>query len=170
GVAAQWCGTAPASYRFELEQAWKKEGRAAPKWGARRAVLNDLSPAATFIGANYNIPFDVDAFAKAGKQLLKAMEQDIDWMYETLHSDGKTKARIEYTVWSEFLICRACLGEFAFTEAAVDPVSQEVADIFPCPHCGAQGTKEQMDLRFESFFDPVYKTVEKKPKRIPVLI
>ena len=31
GVAAQWCGTAPASYRFELEQAWKKEGRAAPK-------------------------------------------------------------------------------------------------------------------------------------------
>lgn len=170
GVAAQWCGTVPANYRFELEQTWKKEGRTAPKWGARRAVLNDLSPAATFIGANYNIPFDVDAFAKAGKQLLKAMEQDIGWMYETLHSDGKTKARIEYTVWSEFLICRTCQGEFVFTEAAVDPVSQEVADVFPCPHCGAQGTKEQMDLRFESFVDPVYKTVEKRPKRIPVLI
>ncbi|MDR1282060.1 MAG: transposase, partial [Opitutaceae bacterium] len=85
GVAAQWCGTAPASYRHELELAWKKEGRAAPKWGARRAVLNDLSPAATFIAANYNIPFDVDAFAKAGKQLLKEVEQDIGWMYETLH-------------------------------------------------------------------------------------
>jgi hypothetical protein len=73
---------------------WSRRGRRkaapAPQWGARRAVLNDLSPAATFIGANYNIPFDVDAFAQAGKQLLKAVEQDIGWMYETLHSDGKT--------------------------------------------------------------------------------
>jgi hypothetical protein len=170
GVAAQWCGMAPASYRFELEQAWKKAGRAAPLWGVRRAVLNDLSPAATFIGANYNIPFDVDAFAEAGKQILRSLELDIGWMYETTHSDGKTKARIEYTVWSELLICRACSGEFVFTEAAVDPVTQEVAEVFPCPHCGAQGTKEQMDLQFESFLDPVYNRIEKRPKRTPVLI
>ncbi|MDY0042521.1 MAG: DNA methyltransferase, partial [Desulforhabdus sp.] len=101
GVAAQWCGLAPAAYRRELEMEWKKQGKQAPKWGARRAVINDLSPAATFIGANYNIPLDVEAFAKAGKQLLKELEQDIGWMYETTHSDGKTKGRIEYTVWSE---------------------------------------------------------------------
>lgn len=170
GVAAQWCASAPAVYRHGLEMEWKQQGKPAPKWGARRVILNDLSPAATFIAANYNLPFDVDAFARAGKQLLKEVDDEIGWMYETLHSDGKTKARIEYTVWSEFLICPACSGEFAFTEAAVDPVSQEVAKIFPCPHCGAQGTKEQMDLRFESFVDPVYKTVEKRPKRSPVLI
>lgn len=170
GVAAQWCGTAPATYRHELETTWRKDGRASPRWGARRAVLNDLSPAATFIGANYNIPFEVEAFAKEGKRILKAVEQELGWMYETVHSDGKTRARIEYTVWSEHLVCRACSGEFVFTEAALDPVTQEVADVFPCPHCGAQGTKEQMDLRFESFVDPVYKTVEKRPKRSPVLI
>ena len=28
-------------------------------------------------------------------------------MYETLHSDGKTKGRIEYTVWSEVFSCPA---------------------------------------------------------------
>lgn len=33
GVAAQWCGAAPASYRAELENKWKAEGRPAPKWG-----------------------------------------------------------------------------------------------------------------------------------------
>jgi hypothetical protein len=108
GVAAQWCGSAPAKYRHELELAWKKEGRNPPAWGARRAVLNDLSPAATFIGANYNIPFDVDAFAIAGKQLLQEVEQEIGWMYETLHSDGKTKARISYMVWSEVFSCPSC--------------------------------------------------------------
>jgi len=65
GVAAQWCGTAPA---------------------------------ATFIAANYNPPFDVEDFAQAGEQLLKLVEQGIGWMYETLHTDGKTKGRVEYTV------------------------------------------------------------------------
>lgn len=126
GVATQWCGTAPPSYRHELELAWKRENRAAPKWGARRAVLNDLSPVATFIGANYNIPFDVNAFSKAGKELLKAVEQDIGWMYETLHSDGTTKARIDYTVWSEVLACPSCAGEIVFTDAALDEVTKSV--------------------------------------------
>ena len=56
GVAAQWCGSAPSAYRHELETEWKKQGKAAPKWGARRVILNDLSPAATFIAANYNLP------------------------------------------------------------------------------------------------------------------
>ncbi len=170
GVAAQWCGTAPASYRFELEQAWKKEGRAAPQWGARRAVLNDLSPAATFIGANYNIPFDVDAFAKAGKQLLKAVEQDIGWMYETLHSDGKTIARIDYTVWSEVLACPSCAGEIVFTDAALDEETKEIADVLTCPHCGAHAKKEQMDLQFETFIDPATGQPDKRPKRVPALI
>ncbi|WOO32084.1 DNA methyltransferase [Diaphorobacter limosus] len=170
GVAAQWCGTAPTSYRFELEQAWKQEGRTAPKWGARRAVLNDLSPAATFIGANYNIPFDVDAFAKAGKQLLKDLEQDIGWMYETLHSDGKTVVRIDYTVWSEVLACPSCAGEIVFTDAALDEETKAVADLLTCPHCGAQAKKEQMDLQFETFIDPATGQPDKRPKRVPSLI
>lgn len=154
GVAAQWCGTAPTSYRFELEQTWKKEGRAAPKWGARRAVLNDLSPAATFIGANYNIPFDVDAFAKAGKQLLKAVEQDIGWMYETLHSDGKTKGRIEYTVWSEVFSCPECAGTVNFLDEALEDESKRVREVFPCPHCGAELNKDRLERVLETRVDP----------------
>ena len=137
GVAAQWCGSAPAVYRHELELAWKKEGKPAPQWGMRRVVLNDLSPAATFIAANYNIPFDVDAFARAGKQLLKYLEHDIGWMYETLHTDGKTKGRIDYTVWSQLYSCPECSGEVNFTEEALDAETKRVRDDFPCPHCGA---------------------------------
>jgi hypothetical protein len=133
-------------------------------------VLNDLSPVATFIGANYNIPFDVDAFAKAGKQLLNAVEQDIGWMYETLHSDGKTTARIDYTVWSEVLACPSCAGEIVFTDAALDEETKEVADVLTCPHCGAQAKKEQMYLQFETFIDPATRQPDKRPKRVPSLI
>jgi len=170
GVAAQWCGSAPASYRHEIEMAWKKDGRPAPKWGRVASSVNDLSPAATSIAANYNLPFDVDAFSKAGKQMLKEVEQELGWMYETLHSDGKTKGRIEYTVWSEVLTCSSCAGEIVFTEAALDEETQRVADVLTCPHCGAQGTKEQMDLSFESFVDPSTRLTEKRPKRVPVII
>lgn len=170
GVAAQWCGTAPASYRFELEQAWKKEGRAAPKWGARRAVLNDLSPAATFIGANYNIPFNVDAFAKAGKQLLNAVEQDIGWMYDTLHSDGKTKGRIEYTVWSEVFSCPECAGEVSFLDEALDEESKRVKDEFPCPHCNAGLTKKKLERLYVSRLDSATGNPLQVPKRVPSLI
>lgn len=154
GVAAQWCGTAPSSYRHELELNWKKEGRAAPKWGARRAVLNDLSPAATFIGANYNIPFDVDAFAKAAKQLLEAVKQDIGWMYETLHSDGKTKGRIEYTVWSEVFSCPECAGTVNFLDEAAEEKGKRVRDVFPCPHCGAELNKDRLERVLETRVDP----------------
>ncbi len=170
GVAAQWCGTASASYRFELEQAWKKEGRAAPKWGARRAVLNDLSPAATFIGANYNIPFDVDAFAKAGKQLLKELEQDIGWMYETLHSDGKTKGRIEYTVWSQLYSCPDCAGEVNFTEEALDGETKRVKDEFSCPHCGSGLTKTRLERLYTTQLDVSTGKSIQVPKRAATLI
>ena len=38
GVAAQWCGAAPAAFRHKLESEWKKAGAAAPKWGTRREL------------------------------------------------------------------------------------------------------------------------------------
>ena len=93
GVAAQWCGVAPQEYRQALEQDWLKSGRSAPKWGARRAILNDLSPVATFITSNYNNPFSSRLFAKAADKLLRVLRAEIGWMYETLHTDGKTICR-----------------------------------------------------------------------------
>lgn len=170
GVAAQWCASAPAAYRHELEIEWKKQGKPAPKWGARRVLLNDLSPAATFIAANYNLPFDVDAFAKAGKQLLKEVEQEIGWMYETLHSDGKTKGRIEYTVWSEVFTCPECAGEVNFLDEALDKDSKRVRDAFPCPHCGAELNKDRMDRVLENRLDPVTSKPWQRVKFKPSLI
>lgn len=102
------------AYRHELETEWKKQGKTAPKWGARRVILNDLSPAATFIAANYNLPFEIEAFSNAGQKLLQEVEQEIGWMYETMHSDGKSKGKIEYMVWSEIFTCPECAGEVNF--------------------------------------------------------
>ena len=169
GVAAQWCGTAPTQYRHKLESEWRKAGMPAPKWGARRLVLNDLSPAATFIGANYNLPFDVDVFAKAGKQLLREVEREIGWMYETLHTDGKTKGRIEFTVWSEIFTCPECAGEVNFIEEALDD-DNRTRDSFPCPHCGATLNKDKLDRVMETRIDPATNEPWQKVKFEPSFI
>lgn len=170
GVAAQWCGSAPAAYRHKLDMEWKQQGKAAPRWGARRVVLNDLSPAATFIAANYNLPFDVDAFARAGKQLLREVEQEIGWMYETLHTDGKTKARIEYTVWSEVFTCPECAGEVNFLEEALDKDSKRVREVFPCPQCGAELNKDRLERVLENRADPANGKAWQRVKFRPALI
>ena len=170
GVAAQWCGAAPPAYRHELESEWKRQGKTPPKWGARRVILNDLSPAATFISANYNIPFDVSVFSAAVKKIFKEIEQEVGWMYETRHSDNVTKSRVEFTIWSEVFSCGSCSGEIIFTEAAMDETKSKVANMLECPHCGAASKKEQMELAFESFLDSATGNIEKRPKRIPTLI
>jgi len=170
GVAAQWCGVAPAEYRFRLETEWAKQGLNKPKWGARRVVLNDLAPAATFIAANYNLPFNVQSFAKAGKKLLAEVEQELDWMYETLHTDGKTKGRIEYTVWSEVFTCPDCSGEVVFLDEALNKETKRVRGSFPCPHCSAELTKDNLERVFESRADPITGGTWKHVKFRPSLI
>ena len=170
GVAAQWCGSAPAIYRHALEADWKKQGKNTPKWGARRVVLNDLSPAATFIASNYNIPFDVEEFAKAGRKLLKDVEHEIGWMYETQHKDGNTKGRIEYTVWSEIFTCPECAGEINFLNEALDTTTHKVKEVFLCPSCGADLNKDKLDRVFEALTDAATGKAWKRVKYSPSVI
>ncbi len=170
GVAAQWCGCASGEYRRKVESDFEKQGGAKPAWGARRVALNDLSPAATFIAANYNLPFDLREFARAGKRILDEVEKEIGWMYETQHTDGKSKGRIEYTVWSEVFTCPECAGEVVFLDEALDEESKRVRETFPCPHCGAGLNKDNLDRVFESRMDPVTNRPWRRVKFRPSVI
>jgi len=170
GVAAQWCGTAPTAYRRKLEDEWRQEGHPKPEWGTRRVILGDLGPAATFIAANYNIPFDVDAFARAAQRILDEVEEELGWMYETLHTDGKTKGRINYTVWSEVFSCPECSGEVVFLEEALDKETKRVHGEFPCPACGASLSKDNLQRSFETLVDPAAREPWKRIRLRPVLI
>lgn len=167
GVAAQWCGTAPASYRHQIEMEWKKAGVAPPKWGARKAILSDLSPLAAFISANNNLPFHQDGYESAAKDLLRDLWSEIGWMYETIHTDGKTRARIEYTVWSEVFVCATCSSENVFLNA--EKVSYDgQRDRIRCHSCKAEARKEEMELAKENYLENG--DVQWRPKRVPVSI
>jgi 16S rRNA G966 N2-methylase RsmD len=169
GVAALWCGAASATYQKELEAEWKREGLPAPKWGTRQAVLNDLSPAATMITAGYTQPFDVNAFAEAGRTLLDAVQRKLGWMYEAQHSDGSI-GRVNYVVWSEVFACPQCSREIIFVSEALDPDTKTVREEFPCPSCRKSLSKDRLERSFETRIDPATNQPIKQIRFRPVLV
>lgn len=183
GVAAQMCGDRAAVLslgyqvkedgtilREEADKNGKKVWISFSKLGPRRAVLNDLSPAATFIAYNYNTPVDVETFEREARRILQEVEEECGWMYETIHTDGRTKGRINYTVWSDVFICPECLDEVVFWEEAVDKEEGKVRKEFPCPHCRAKLTKRNMERAWTTKFDPAIKKNIRQAKQAPVLI
>ena len=170
GVAAQFCGRSPRTYRERLEAKWEEQGLGTPKWGARRVVLCDLAPSATLIAANYNIPLDVSAFRVSAQKILDGVEHDWGWMYETLHGDGRTKCRVEYVVWSEVLTCPKCSREIVFLDVAVDMVTGAIKKAFDCPHCDEKLTRRKLQRLYVTQYDAATGSTVQRPKRLPRLI
>jgi hypothetical protein len=170
GVAAQLCGAPDGDFKRAVEEEWRAAGDELPKWGARRAILGDLAPAATFIAANYNTPFDVAGFQAEAQRILDELKAEIGWMYETLHTDGKRKGFINYTVWSDVFACANCSGDVVFLEHALDQQTDRVRDEFPCPHCRASLTKSRMERLYNTYTDPASGKPVQRLRRVPVLI
>jgi hypothetical protein len=169
GVAAQWCGLASKVEREAVEAGFARADRLVPRWGARTAIVNDLAPAATFIAANYVEPLDAGAFAKAGKALLDEVDDELGWMYETRHTDGRI-GRIEFTVWSAIYDCPQCGGEINFVDEALDAEAKRTREEFPCPTCGVVLTKRRLQKRIESTRDSSTGAVRQVPRRSPTVI
>ena len=183
GVAAQMCGDREVvmslGYQVKPEGTvlqevtdddGKKVWRQFSKLGSRRAVLNDLSPAATFIAYNYNTLVDVAAFEEEAKRILKEVEKECGWMYETLHMDGKTKGKINYTVWSDVFSCSECAQEITFWDVAVDKKCGQVKYEFLCPNCSTSLTKRNIQHAWITYYDDLIAEPVKQSKRVPVLI
>lgn len=174
GIAAQMCGDKATveSLGYEVKGngiVLDEEGKPFSKLGTRKAILNDLSPIATFISYNYNTPVNVYAFEKEAKRILKEVEKKCGWMYETRSEKG-SKGKINYTVWSDVFVCPECTSEVIFWEAAVDKEAGKVRDVFPCPHCNAKLTKRKMDRAWITRYDSELKESIKQAKQVPVLI
>ncbi|SCL81632.1 DNA methyltransferase [Sporanaerobacter sp. PP17-6a] len=177
GVAAQMCGNPEADLEFKLQL--EKE-MPYIKWGSRKAILNDLSPAATFIAHNYNTPVDVEEFEKEANRILDECEKELGWMYETNHVDengnqiydmaGPVKGKINYTIWSDVLICPNCSNDINLWDVAVDNDNGTVSDSFTCNNCKANLKKNECDKAMELIYDEYLKTNVYISKQVPVLI
>jgi hypothetical protein len=142
GVAAQMCANPSVELRRRIEGEMQQV-----QWGARRAVLQDISPGATFIAAGLNLPVDAGAFDRASALLLDRFDAEYGWMYETGLADGRV-AQVAYTVWSEVLTCPHCGAAVVFFDVAFDERTGRVREDFECGSCGAATRKSYLERRF----------------------
>lgn len=180
GVAAAMCENPDPEFKLQLEKEFKERGKKI-EWGARRAILCDISPAATFIAYNYNTPVDPAEFEKEAKSILEEVEKECGWMYETIHIndngepildiEGKPiKGRINYTVWSDVFICPSCGEEIVFWDVAVNKEDGQVLNEFKCHSCGAILKKNNLERAKTTVYDRALKEFITQAKQVPVLI
>ena len=178
GVAAQMCGCADPALKASINSAAVD---AKFEWGARKVVLSDLSPMATFIAYNYNCPPDAFLYQEAAKTILDKCEQEYGWMFMTDHVDssghpiigidGKPlQGVINHILWSDVFVCPHCSSEFTFWDVAVDLSAAKVKSEFVCPHCGSKLKKNDCEHAMTDEFDPLIGEVIRTIKQKPVLI
>ena len=182
GVAAQLCGNRNAVLELgyqvkqdgtilqeEIDKNGKKDWVAFSKLGERRAVLNDLSPAATFISYAYNAPANELKVKKELNELVISVDKECGWMFETEHTNGQ-KGKINSVIWSDVFICPECTSELIFWDTAVDIENGIVLDEFDCPNCLSRLTKRNLVRSWITFFDTLIKQSVTQAKQVPVSI
>lgn len=187
GVAAQLCGDRKTveSLGYSVQKDGRvldEKGQAISRLGARKTVLVDLSPAATFIAYNYNTHVDAKTFQHEAKRILKEVEEECGWMYETWHPHCddlmRVKGKINYTVWSDVFVCPQCAREMVFWDVTVDQATGSMRESWDCPGCGTLLAKSpakdsgavRVERAWQTRFDRDLKQTVRQARQVPVLI
>lgn len=177
GVAAQMCGSNDSQLRYEFEHEDKSI-----KWGARAAILSDLSPAASFIACNYNLPIrDVSGFKKRCDEIFHNCKKKYGWMYQTNHKQSSTgqlslgvgasnNGESNFTIWSDVFLCPQCGNEYVYWDVAVDVEKKKIRDNMYCPHCNCELSKRTSNRSFSAVYDDAIGEVIRIAKQVPVFI
>lgn len=114
----------------------------------RKALLSDISPAATFIAKNMNSPIDAEKYMDAVESLLKKSGPLQRKLYTTKCRECGKETDVLYTVWSYKLICNHCNQEFLLWDVARDErdtvKESKILTEFDCPHCGSHLKKRSL--------------------------
>lgn len=183
GVASQLCNapetlaslgqTAECNVPVERpasNEAIEGKGQNIGKIGSRKAILNDLSPAATLIAAGYNLTRDAESFPKIAATLLEKFNQEYGWMYRTTDPDSKVPCEVDFTVWSEVFSCPHCSGELEFWTLAYDTSSGRIVERPTCPNCSAEVSKRDLIRRTTTYYDKSVGTTRARQVLKPVEI
>jgi len=170
GVAAAACSNGSDEIATRINGEWMKQFGHRPNWGARHAIIGDLSPYATNIAYFYNTPVNVRQLKAEVERIKKEMEEECGWMYTTTNSKGEKIGKIDFVLWSDIMVCPSCGKEFVFWNQAVDQEHKCILDDFFCPHCHAMLSKKTAKLALETYYDEALKTSLTRAKTTPVII
>jgi DNA modification methylase len=78
--------------------------------------------------------------------------------------------KINYSVWSEVLICSECGSEIIYWDAAYNTKTKEVNEILNCSNCNANNTKRNCEKSWITEFDEALGETIRHTKFVPVLL
>ena len=159
GVAANLCGSEKDVNALNEKDA---------KVGVRHGICSDLSPIASLIAASYNLKFDTLTFERQATAILKQVEYELGWMYETKINGHN--AKINYVIWSDVFTCPSCGQEIVLWKEAVSADTKTINDTFACPHCKVECSKKALNKAWETSFDSLLSQTVQMNKKVPVRI
>ncbi|MFO7898765.1 MAG: DNA methyltransferase [Planctomycetota bacterium] len=110
----------------------------------RRAILNDLSPFATFLAYNQTTPLDPGELHSALQRLLDDVRPTLEPMYRASCPECGSPAALKYVVWSDVLRCPRCGEDYVLWDAAMQSDGR-LKRTYPCPACRAELRKQLRD-------------------------
>ena len=139
-------------------------------WGRRNAIVSDLSPAASFIAANYIHTPCVNNLEALCDTAIENVKKSSGWMFRTTvnSSTGTLEAEIDHTVWSDVFICSNCGHDLVIWDLAVDAEGNIDKSELLCPNCGSQNKKNSTARKFASIWDPALNSAVRMPASLPV--
>jgi DNA modification methylase len=135
-----------------------------------RYIGSDLSPIANFISYNFNINWDLKKLKKSFDAVLKNVNEELSWMYETYDENSKSSARINYVIWSDTFLCPDCNHEDSYWNFAFDKENESVKNEFFCPNCNSVLKKENLISNYCTTYDRDLNKSITQIKRVPVII
>jgi len=169
GVAAQLCcdGAEVQALGYRVRDdgtILNEEGKPFSRLGARRVILSDLSPAATFIAHNQNTPVDLQKFDAVAAAVISESEKKLGDLYKI------GKEVMDHMVWSEVLVCASCSDEIPFWDGGVNKSTKSVRETVKCPHCGAEAQKRSLERLQRRVSDPNAGEIRQVAKYLPVAV
>ena len=112
------------------------------------AILNELSPAASFIAYNFTQKVDPAEFNCAVEQLLFNLRNLRECLYRTRCRECGRNVEAQFIVWSYQLECNHCLTEFTLWDHCRQygrtVREHKLLKKFPCPNCNKEITKSYL--------------------------
>ena len=137
-------------------------------FGQRKAINTDLSPIATHISYGANKHFNSLKFREISSRIINEVEKELGIYYETV-VEGQAR-KVNYTIWSDIIICNSCLDEVSYWKCAVDASTRELKDHFSCPSCKVTLNKRKLNKVFETIFDELTGETMQLAKTEPIII
>ena len=164
GIAALMCEH-PTK---QMKDIAKKLG-VSPKWGARNAILYDISSYGSFAaGVMANAPIAKD-FEDAARSLIDSAKEQLPNIYSICDDQGN-EGVVRHVIWSYLSICPKCGSEISYYDTFVSHNPLSMNKEGACPFCNKRIKYSECEPSLETHFDSLLDENVTQRKRQPARI